>query len=66
MNIELRDYFAGQTLIALIQSTKFTGQMGTYVADAYIVADAMLKERERIKNVAIVEKPIDGSVDMHA
>ena len=62
MNIELRDYFAGQTLIALIQSTKFTGQMGTYVADAYIVADAMLKERERVD----VEKPIDGSVDMQA
>ena len=62
MNIELRDYLAGQTLAALIQSTKFNGQMGTYVTDSYIVADAMLKERERVD----VEKPIDGSVDMQA
>ena len=62
MNIELRDYLAGQALQALIQSSKFTGQMGTYVADAYIVADAMLKERERVD----VEKPIDVTVDMQA
>jgi hypothetical protein len=62
MNIELRDYLAGQALQALIQSSQFTGQMGTYVADSYIVADAMLKERERV----YVEKPIDVTVDMQA
>jgi hypothetical protein len=62
MNIELRDYLAGQALSALIQSSKFTGQMGTYVADAYIVADAMLKERERVT----VEKATDVAVDIQA
>lgn len=66
MSIELRDHFAGLALQALIQSPKFNGQMGNYVSDAYIVADAMLKEREKIQDVVIKEPTEAGTVDMEA
>lgn len=67
MSIELRDHFAGLALQALIGSPKFNGAMGNYVTDAYTVADAMLKERERVQDVVITEKPIEGGVvDMEA
>ena len=51
MNIELRDYFAGVAMQALITSPKFNGKMGNYVTDAYVIADAMIKERDRITDV---------------
>lgn len=65
MNIELRDYLAGQALQALITSPKFNGNMGTYITDSYLIADAMLKERERIQDVVVTEKT-DTTVDMVA
>lgn len=59
MSIDLRDHFAGLALQALITSPKLNGHMGNYVKDAYLIADAMLKERERIEDVVVTEKSVD-------
>ncbi len=41
----LRDYFAGQAISGLMIANNSQGS--TFVKDAFIIADAMLKERER-------------------
>jgi hypothetical protein len=51
-NIELLDYFAGHALQSLISSKKFYEVMGNddkyyYPKRAYLIAEAMVEERER-------------------
>lgn len=46
--MSLRDWFAGQALKALPQlTTNHPQAIEAFVADAYIIADAMLKERAK-------------------
>jgi hypothetical protein len=43
----LRDYFAGQALIPLIESTQKLSEFPIAVEQAYIIADEMLSERKK-------------------
>ena len=48
----LRDYFAGQALAGSISASENNGfinvqQAGKFAAEAYLVADAMIAEREK-------------------
>ena len=44
---ELRDYFAAAALTGLIANAERDGSAEDYSKDAYLFADAMLKERQR-------------------
>lgn len=51
MDIELRDYFAGQALQGMLARTELTWRNDIVAASrlAYEIADAMLKERDLCK-----------------
>lgn len=43
----LRDYFAARAMQAMISCESITASPDTFAEQAYIVADAMMQERER-------------------
>ena len=65
----LRDWFAGQALAGLVQYTELEGMVGPLVdfevsaADAYRLADAMLREREIDRHRTQEESHGDRSPD---
>ena len=44
----LRDYFAAKALQGMISCASLTATPDVFAEQAYIVADAMMKERERM------------------
>ena len=44
----LRDYFAAKAMQAMISCADITATPEVFACQAYIVADAMMKERERM------------------
>ena len=44
----LRDYFAAKAMQAMISCSSLTATPDVFAEQAYIVADAMMKERERM------------------
>lgn len=46
-DMTLLDYFAGQAIQAVITRMPHLGDINNSVADAYDIAEAMLKEREK-------------------
>jgi len=63
MNIELRDYFAGQALVGFISSNNYADEpYSSHAEQSYALADAML-EQKRIFDEKQSQKPKPNKSD---